>query len=153
MKITKRKAAVGTMLACGTFAALVAACNPSPPPAGHQSAPVPPVPAVPAVPAPPQVAPNATEIVEVFGTEGTEASLMVMSGGSSQNTVTVPHEQELPDGYVTVSVTRSPSVESYMNGGGPDSGEVGCRIVRDGKVIEQQQSSGEFASVTCSKWH
>ena len=60
--------------------------------------------------------------------------------------------QELPAGYASVSVSRSPSVEDYMNNGGPSSGSVGCRIVRDGKVIDERTAEGEFASVSCSKF-
>ena len=87
---------------------------------------------------------------EVFGSG--EAMVTITTQGTSSNTVQLPSSGDLPDGFATVAVTRSPSVESYMQNGGADSGEVGCRIIRDGKVIDEQKSSGQFASVTCSKF-
>lgn len=87
--------------------------------------------------------------VEITGSG--EAMVSVTTGGTSTNTVQLPHTVELPEGFVSVSVTRSPSVESYMNGK-KDTGEVSCRIIRDGEVIDEQKASGEFAAVNCSKW-
>lgn len=104
------------------------------------------------VPAAPGTSPEAPagSTLEVFG-DG-EAMLTVMTNGTSTNTVQLPHTQELPEGYVMVSVSRTPSVESYMENGGPDSGSVSCRITRDGDVVEEQTANGEFASVSCSKF-
>lgn len=88
--------------------------------------------------------------VQVTGTSG-QVTLGVMSNGMATNTVQVPHTQQLPQGFVTVSVTRSPSVESYTNGGHGDSGTVTCTITRDGKVVDTKTATGQFASVSCSK--
>jgi hypothetical protein len=98
-------------------------------------------------PQPPQ---DPTTTVELFG-DG-EATYTVVTQGSSTNTIQLPHTDTLPEGYVVVSVTRSPSMESYMETGGPDRGQVGCRIIRGGEVVDEQVAEGEFASVSCSKW-
>lgn len=95
------------------------------------------------------VATSHSSYVEFFG-DG-EAMVSVMTQGHSSNTVTLPHRQDLPEGFASVTVTRTPSVKSYIEDGGPDSGTVGCRIVRDGSVVDEQTASGEFASATCSK--
>lgn len=117
---------------------------------GGSNAPTGGSPAVPAVvEGTPAEAPQGSRL-EVFG-DG-EAMLSVMTDGMVSNTVQLPHSQDLQEGYVSVSVTRSPSVESYMQNGGPDSGSVGCRIIRDGETIDEKVASGEFASVTCSKF-
>ena len=82
-----------------------------------------------------------------------QAMLGIMAGGHSQNTVTLPHTQQLPEGMVTVTVSRTPSMESYMNGGQGDSGTVTCTITRDGKVVDTQTANGQFASVSCTKMY
>ncbi|MER7077949.1 MmpS family transport accessory protein [Saccharopolyspora kobensis] len=87
--------------------------------------------------------------VEIIGSG--EAMVTITAGGTSSNTVQLPHTAELPEGFASVSVNRSPSVESYMNGK-PDTAEIRCRIVRDGKVVDEQSASGEFAMVTCNKF-
>jgi len=33
-----------------------------------------------------------------------------------------------------------------------DSGDVGWRIVRDGEVVDENTATGQFASVSCSKF-
>lgn len=87
---------------------------------------------------------------EAFGSG--EAMVSVTTQGSAMNSVQLPSSVDLPEGYAVVSVTRSPSFESYQYGGGMDSGEVGCRIVRDGAVIDEHRASGQFAAVTCTKF-
>lgn len=103
------------------------------------------------VPLSPAPSPAPVSTLEVFG-DG-EAMVTVMTSGTSTNTVGLPHAEKLPEGYALVSVTRSPSVESFMENGAPDSGEVGCRITRDGEVVEEQKASGQYASVSCSKYY
>lgn len=106
---------------------------------------------------PPAPAPEAVHAqaqasyVEAFG-DG-EAMVSVFDQGHSSNTVNLPHRVDLKEGYVSVSVTRSPSLESYMDGGQGDSGTVGCRIIRDGEVVDEQTAQGQFASVSCSKMY
>jgi hypothetical protein len=128
----------------------------------HQPAPSasysPPAATVPA-PAPAPVAPapapdpNAgVSTLTVSGSGGGDVSLGLMAGGGySSNTVNLPHTEQLPDGYVNVSATRSPDVSSYENGGHGNSGTVTCTITRDGHVIDTRSASGQFANVTCSK--
>ncbi len=82
-----------------------------------------------------------------------QAMLGVMSNGMSQNKVTLPHTEQLPEGMVTVTVSRTPSMESYMNGGQGDAGTVTCTITRDGKVVDTKTASGQFASVSCTKMY
>lgn len=89
--------------------------------------------------------------VEVTG-DG-EANVGIMSDGFSSNTVQLPNTQTLPEGMVTVTVSRTPSLESYQNGGQGDSGTISCEIVRDGEVIDTQTANGKFASVTCTKMY
>src|SRR5690606_32247862 len=92
-------------------------------------------------PPPPAPQPSESEepaTVVLFGTG--EATYTVMTDSTVSNTVTLPHTEQLPDGHVTVSVTRSPSMESYMETGQPDRGQVGCRILRDGKVVEEHSA-------------
>lgn len=96
--------------------------------------------------------PAAESRLEVFGTEG-QAMVSVMTDGVSTNTESVPHSKALPEGYASVTVTISPSVEDYANGGTPDAAEVGCRIVRAGQVVDERTATGQFASVTCSKMY
>ncbi|QUG99385.1 hypothetical protein HUO13_12010 [Saccharopolyspora erythraea] len=115
---------------------------------GGGSAPTAPV--VPASPVSAEPAATGASYAEVFGTG--EAMVTVMTDGSSTNTVKLPHRVDLPEGFATVSVSRGPSMESYMQNGGPDSGEVGCRIVRDGKVVDEKKASGQFASASCTKF-
>lgn len=89
----------------------------------------------------------------MFGTDGSTATVSVMTDGNmSSSEVTLPDTQSLREGYNSVSVTRSPSVDSYMNGGQGDSGDVGCRIIRNGEVVDERTASGQFASVSCSKF-
>lgn len=97
----------------------------------------------------PDVNPTAVSTVEIMGSG--EAMVSTYTGGSSSNTVQLPHTFELPAGMVTVSASRSPSAESYMEGT-PDTAEIRCRIIRDGEVVDEQAASGEYASVTCSKY-
>lgn len=97
----------------------------------------------------PDVNPTGISTVEFTGSG--EAMVSIMTGGSSTNTVTLPHTAELPEGFVSVTVSRSPSVESVMSSE-KEVGEVGCRIVRDGEVVDEQRASGEFASASCTKY-
>lgn len=90
--------------------------------------PAPPVAAKGPVQAPPPADPASR--VELFG-DG-EATVTITTDGMSSNEVTLPATKPLPPGYASVSVTHSPSIDSYRNGGTGDSGEVGCRIIRDG---------------------
>lgn len=94
-------------------------------------------------------APAGVTTVELTG-DG-EAMFSIMTSGTSTNTVQLPHSAELPEGFAVVTVSRSPSFESAMSGK-KEIGEVGCRIVRDGAVVDEQRASGEFASATCTKW-
>lgn len=88
--------------------------------------------------------------------EGSGQAMVTVSGdpgsGTSSNTVDLPVHQKLNPGYASVIVTRSPSVESYTNGGHGDSGTVTCKITRDGQVVDQKTATGQFASVSCSKF-
>lgn len=102
------------------------------------------------VPASPAAEATHDSQVQVTGSSG-QVTLGVMSNGMATNTVEVPHTQQLPQGFVTVSVTRSPSLESYQNGGHGDAGTVTCTITRDGKVVDTKTATGQFASVSCSK--
>lgn len=104
----------------------------------------------PNVPASPAAETTHDSQVQVTGTSG-QVTLGIMSNGMATNTVEVPHTQELPQGFVTVTVTRSPSLESYQNSGKGDSGTVTCTITRDGKVVDTKTAAGQFASVSCSK--
>lgn len=124
---------------------------PEAPPPVQQATPEP-APAQEPPPAPSQSPAQRPEITaEVFG-DG-EAMVVIMDAGSSnQNTVQLPESYELESGYVSVSVSRSPSVESYMQGNSPATGEVGCRIIRNGDVVDEQVANGEFANATCSKF-
>ncbi|WP_406690186.1 hypothetical protein REH65_30390 [Saccharopolyspora sp. ID03-671] len=45
-----------------------------------------------------------------------------------------------------------PSVDDYINGAGNTTGEVGCRIVRGGGVVDEQWASGQFTNISCEKW-
>lgn len=93
--------------------------------------------------------------VEVFGQGGGDVSVTVVDAGSSttESAVALPYSEELPDGYASVAVTAGPSVESYQNGAEPAVGDVGCRILRNGQVIDEQHAAGgEFASATCTKF-
>lgn len=117
---------------------------PTGPPAVPQEGPAEPAPA----PPPAQAGPS---YVEVFG-DG-EAMVSVYDQGYSSNTVDLPHRVDLKEGYVSVSVTRSPSLDSYMEGGQGDSGSVGCRIIRDGEVVDEKTAQGQFASASCSKMY
>ena len=89
--------------------------------------------------------------VEITGNG--QAMVGTMTDGYTSNTVTLPTTQQLPPGYVSVTVTRSPSVESYRGGGQGDSGTISCKMVRDGKVVDTKTATGQFASVTCSKMY
>lgn len=87
---------------------------------------------------------------------GNGQAMVTVSGngsGMASNTVQLPVNQPLPSGYASVTVTRSPSLSSYQNGGQGDSGTVGCKIVRDGKTVDEKTASGQFASVSCSKFN
>lgn len=118
---------------------------------GGGTAPQPNSPGAPAPVAPAEQAVSPNSTLEVFGNG--QAMVMVLTDGSSTNTVEMPHSQQLPEGYVSVSVSRMPSVEDFTaNGGQPVSGSVGCRIVRDGEVIDEHTAEGQYASVTCSKF-
>lgn len=86
---------------------------------------------------------------EILG-EG-EATVAIFTGGSSSNTVQLPHTVDLPEGMVMVTASRMPSTESVMEGK-PDTGEIRCRIIRDGEVVDDQAAAGEWASVTCNKY-
>ncbi len=92
---------------------------------------------------------NGVSTLEVTG-DG-QAMVGIMSGGHSMNTVTLPKTQQLPEGFVSTTASRTPNVASFQNGGSGDSGTITCTITRDGKVVDTQTASGQFASVSCSK--
>lgn len=90
--------------------------------------------------------------VEITG-DG-QAMVGTMTDGYTSNTVKLPATQQLPKGYASVTVTRTPSVESYRSGSGQgDSGTITCKITRDGKVVDTKTATGQYASVTCSKMY
>lgn len=107
----------------------------------------------PTTPVAPAAETNTGGASTVEATGDGQASLGVMANGLSQSTVTLPHTQQLPEGMVTVTVTRMPSMQSYMDDGRGDAGTVTCTITRDGKVVDTKTASGEFASVSCTKMY
>ncbi|MEB3368678.1 MmpS family transport accessory protein [Saccharopolyspora mangrovi] len=139
-------AVVFSIIAWASFASHMDKTFNTPPPAAPAGPPA--VPQEGPAPAPVQAGPS---YAEVFG-DG-QAMVSVFDQGHSSNTVELPHRVDLKEGYVSVSVSRSPSVESYMEGGQGDSGSVGCRIIRNGEVVDEQSAQGQFASVSCSKMY
>lgn len=141
--------AVG-LLICMVWVASFGTTTPSPAQPGGAS--VPAQGAQPAAPAAPAAPADESARVEVRG-EGELMVTVVDGQGTTSNTVTGAQMIPLESGFVSVSVSRSPSMEDYMNNGGPTAGEVGCTLFRGDEVVDEKQANGEFASVSCSKMY
>ncbi|WP_187352055.1 DUF4190 domain-containing protein [Allosaccharopolyspora coralli] len=139
--------AVGLVICMAWAAAIGSTAPPAPPQPAGAAAPV-----QGAQPAAPAVPDEQSARAEIWG-EG-EISVTVTDGqGTTSNTVTGAQTIDLESGFVSVSVSRSPSMDDYMNNGGPSTGEVGCTLFRGDEVVDDKQASGEFATVACSKMY